>query len=307
MNALARDFRPDVVNCHRGEAFVLWALLKRRHGFALVRTRGDSRPPRSGVINRLLHREAADAVIATNSAIARHFADGLGVPPDRTHVVPGGVDTARFHPDEGIRRAVRAELGFADNAVVVGLVGRMDEVKGIRETVTAFARAAHSGAAGAERLRFLLIGFPSRYDETDLADWLAGQGLGRPGDRVLVTGRVERPEDYIRALDMGILASLGSEAIARAALEIMACGVPLAASRVGVMPDILPAAFLFAPGDIQAMADMLRQSLNPEWRAALQKICLERMMAPSGFRTEVFREQTLAVYRAALGHPDKNA
>jgi glycosyltransferase involved in cell wall biosynthesis len=239
--------------------------------------------------------------------MARHFVDGLGVPPDRVHSLPGGVDPGRFHPDAGIRRAVRAELGFAGDDLVLGLVGRMDEVKGIREAIQAFGRVALSGAAGADRLRFLLIGFPSQYDEGDVARWTAEQGLGRLGDKVLVTGRVERPEDYIRALDMGILASLGSEAIARAALEIMACGVPLAASGVGVMPDLLPPEFLFAPGDVRAMASMLRRALNPEWRAALQELCLGRITAPSGFRLDVFRERTLAVYHAAMGRPGKNS
>ena len=247
LDALTRDFRPDVVNCHRGEAFVLWALLKRRHHFALVRTRGDRRLPRGGFVNRWLHAGAADAVIATNSGMAGHFRDRMGIPPDRVHTIPGGVDTGRFRPDGGIRRAVRDRLGFAGDAVVLGLVGRMDEVKGIRETIQALGQVARSGFPGADRLHFMLIGFPSRHSEEDIASWTAEQGLGLLGDKVLVTGRVERPEDYIRALDMGILPSLGSEAIARAALEIMACGVPLAASRVGVMPISCQRNIFFLP------------------------------------------------------------
>lgn len=33
MDALVRDFRPDIVNCHRGEAFILWAFMKKKYGF----------------------------------------------------------------------------------------------------------------------------------------------------------------------------------------------------------------------------------------------------------------------------------
>jgi hypothetical protein len=66
MDRLVRDFRPDIVNCHRGEAFVLWALMQKKYGFGLVRTRGDRRLPKNGLINRWLHCKAADAVIATN-------------------------------------------------------------------------------------------------------------------------------------------------------------------------------------------------------------------------------------------------
>lgn len=52
MTTLLEQFRPDVVNCHRGESFLLWALLKRRFNFALVRTRGDQRPPKNNFPNR---------------------------------------------------------------------------------------------------------------------------------------------------------------------------------------------------------------------------------------------------------------
>ena len=107
MDRLVRDFRPDVVNCHRGEAFVLWALMKKKHDFALVRTRGDRRLPRGGCINRWLHCRAADAVIATNTLMTRHFAEVLKVPADRLHTILGGVDTARFHADAAAREEMR--------------------------------------------------------------------------------------------------------------------------------------------------------------------------------------------------------
>lgn len=303
LDRLLRGFRPDVVNCHRGEAFILWALLKRRHRFALVRTRGDQRLPRDNTPNRWLHRRAADAVVATNSVMARHFVRALGVPPGRVHTIPGGVDTARFRPDAAARQAVRARYGFADQDMVLGIVGRMDEVKGMRETVRAMGMARPALEASGRRVRLLLIGFPSQFSEADAARWSMEAGLGPLGERVCLTGRVERPEECINALDLGVLASLGSEAIARAALEIMACGVPLVSSRVGVMPDLLPAEYLFAPGDIPAMAAMLERGGDASWRATLQQACFNRIFQSPGLRLEDFRDQTLDLYRSILpGH-----
>ena len=188
MDRLVRDFRPDVVNCHRGEAFVLWALMKKKHDFALVRTRGDRRLPRGGCINRWLHCRAADAVIATNTLMTRHFAEVLKVPADRLHTILGGVDTARFHADAAAREEMRKRYGYADEHVVMGLLGRMDEVKGIRESIAALAVARRlSPEAG--RLRFLVIGFDSEFSTADVARWTKEAGLGDLGDIVTVTGR----------------------------------------------------------------------------------------------------------------------
>ena len=297
MGSLVREFRPDVVNCHRGEAFVLWALMKKLHPFTLVRTRGDRRLPRGGLVNRWLHCSAADAVIATNSLMTRHFAEVLHVPSSRLHTILGGVDTERFHADAAARRLMRQRYGYGEDHIVMGLLGRMDSVKGIRESIEALALARKLSPL-AQRLRFLVIGFDSEFSTADVARWTREQGLGDLGEIVTVTGRVEHPEAVISALDFGILASLGSEAIARAALEIMACGVPLISSTTGVMPDLVPDFCSFAPGDTQAMAERMVQALDAEWRRELARICLERIFQ-GGLRLEDFLSATLKVYEQA--------
>lgn len=297
MGDLVRSFRPDVVNCHRGEAFVLWALMKKRYGFTLVRTRGDRRLPRGGAVNRWLHCEAADAVIATNSLMTRHFAEALHVPSSRLYTILGGVDTERFHRDEGARRQMREHYGYGDDDIVMGLLGRMDAVKGIRESIEALALARRL-CPEAGRIRFLVIGFDSEFSTADVARWTREQGLGELGEIVTVTGRVEHPAAVISALDFGILASLGSEAIARAALEIMACNVPLISSTTGVMPDLLPAQYCFAPGDIPVMAERMVQALDEPWRRELAGVCHDRIFH-GGLRLEDFLSSTLQVYEEA--------
>lgn len=297
LRSLLREFRPHIVNCHRGEGMLFWGMFKAMgHGYALVRTRGDQRPPKGNLPNRLLHARLADALVVTNTRTARQCRDLLGVPDDRLHVILGGVDTERFAPDGRAGQAARASLGFAPENIVIGLLGRFDAVKGQRELLEAFSRvlrAADEDLSG--RLRLMLMGFSTSLSEDRVRQWICEYGLE---GRVAITGRVDRPSEYINAMDVGVVASQGSEAIARAALEIMACGVPLVGTDVGVMPDLLPREALVPPGDPHALAGLLERAVKDlSFRGALQEHARERMLALS---ERSFLEQSMRVYTRVL-------
>ncbi|WP_294623585.1 glycosyltransferase family 4 protein [uncultured Bilophila sp.] len=290
MRRLVKDFRPDVVNCHRGESFLFWGALKEAGGYALVRTRGDQRLPKGNWPNRMLHTKVADAVIATNSVMARYVAGPMGVPPQRLHTILGGVDTRRFRFDPEGRAAVRARYGFADGDCVVGLLGRFDLVKGQKETIEAIRRLVAEGLP----VRLLLIGFSTATLQEEVEAWIREAGMEK---HVTITGRVGDVAACLSALDVGVIASLWSETIARAALEIMACGRPLVSTSVGVMPDLLPAEALAAPGDVDALTALLRRAVvDAAWRGDLARTCSERIAT---LRDEDFLQQTLAVYAEA--------
>jgi glycosyltransferase involved in cell wall biosynthesis len=299
MRGVVRDFQPDVVNCHRGEAFAFWAALRAlsppAERFALVRTRGDQRPPRANPVNARLYAQAADAVIATNTRTARHLATAVGVPAARLATILGGVDTGRFAFDPLAREQVRAALGYAREDVVVGLLGRFDRVKGQRECIEAVAALAREGLPA----RLLLIGFAAVTSGEEVRVWAHAAGLDAAGldERVRVTGRVDDVPAHLAALDVGVIASLRSETIARAALEIMACDRPLVSTDVGVMPDLLPREALCPAGDVPALAALLRRAVTePDWRERLREINRERMRSLDG---AAFWAETLAVYERA--------
>jgi glycosyltransferase involved in cell wall biosynthesis len=301
LKKLVLEFRPQIVNCHRGEAFALWGLLKRSAlkssaPFALVRTRGDQRAIKANWFNRFLYAGVSDALIATSSGMAEEMLKLPGVSPQRVQVILGGVDEQVFYRDAESGLKLRQSLGFGPDDFVLGLLGRLDAVKGHAVLIKALGllKAKFTREARPFKLKFLCIGADSGLTRGHIEELLNKEGLA-DGRTALVTGRVENVRAYINALDLGVIASVGSEAIARAALEIMACGVPLLSSDVGVMPDLLPRAALIPAGDAGALA------------AALEKYCLEaealdelRFMAAesvSGLKSEDFLRKTLAVYK----------
>lgn len=287
-----RDFRPNVVNCHRGESFVLWGMLKSYGQFALVRTRGDQRLPKNNLPNRLLHRRAADALVATNSVTARHFVAGLGVPAERVHTVLGGVDRKAFRFDAEAGSGVRRRYGLTDRHLVIGLLGRFDRVKGHRELLEAVGRLRMEGL---EELRVLLLGFPTAMSRSEIDADIQAAGLE---GKAVITGLVDDVAAHLSALDVGVVASLWSETIARAALEMMSCGRPLLSTSVGVMPDLLPPDALVPPGDVAALTGALRRvCLDEDWRKHLSAVSLDRVATLDDTH---FLADTLQVYQAAL-------
>lgn len=292
MRKLVREFRPHIVNCHRGEAYPLWAALRATEGFALVRTRGDQRLPKGNLPNKVLHQHMADAVIATNSRMARHMVEKMGVPHERLHTILGGVEEKFYHYNRAGRQQVRASFGWTDEHFVVGLLGRFDEVKAQRETIQAVARLRRSGV---HNIRLMLAGFATATSLAEVEGWIAEAGIA---DITVITGKCDDVTACIAAMDLGIVPSLWSETIARAAVEIMAAGVPLISSTVGVMPDLLPEDAMFSPGNIPAMEAMLARAMHDvAWRESVREHCMRRM---STLRDVDFYHDTLAVYHEAI-------
>ncbi len=293
LRRLIGDYRPHIVNCHRGEGFFLWALLrKQRKSFALIRTRGDQRPPHNDFFNKRLHNRAADALISTNTAMADYFVQNMDTPPGHMHTILGGVDQNLFRFDPAGREAVREEFGFAEKDTVVGLLGRLDTVKDQPGAITACAALRKRGRA----VRLLLVGEgTSNVSRAEVEEWLSASNMT---DYTVITGKRTDVPACISAMDIGVVASLGSETIARAALEIMACKRPLLSSAVGVMPDLLPPQALFPPGNPVAMAEKIAQVMDePEFARALIEDAACRLPDLSG---PAFAGKTLTVYRAAL-------
>ncbi|MCB7137028.1 glycosyltransferase family 4 protein [Cellulosimicrobium marinum] len=142
-------------------------------------------------------------------------------------VVANGVDVARFAPPSDVdRAAARAAAGVPDDAVHVVFVGHEFSRKGLGLLLDAAATVptVHVGVVG---------GTPDM-----LADVRAHVDRLGTGDRVRLAGRVDDPLPWLHAADALALPS-AYEANALVVLEALACGVPVVATPVGYVPDVL--------------------------------------------------------------------
>ncbi|WP_321403072.1 glycosyltransferase [Maridesulfovibrio sp.] len=291
---LIKKHKPQVVNCHRGEAFFWWGILRKiGMGYKLVRTRGDQRLPKSDFFNRYLHSKVADAVVVTNKRMADHFLKKMKLAENRLWLIHGGVDKEIFSFNPEGRNKVRKKFGFADDDIVIGMLGRFDRVKGQKELIEALAKTRTN--VRDKSIKLFLIGFPTATSEHEIESWLTENGLQ---EITAISGKCEDVTACISAMDIGVIGSLWSETIARAALEIMVCERPLISTSVGVMPDLLPPQALVPPQDVNQLSLKLTEAIkHQDFR---EKLIEEHKRTMSQLSGEDFLKRTMTLYQSIL-------
>lgn len=278
----------------------------RLEGVPVVWQIEDSRPPR---FVRLAYMRVvkllADAVLFDGKRLVDLHGGEASVRVPWFIFYPP-VDTGRFKPDPDRRLETRRRFGIPPEAPVVGMVANLNPQKGIEHFIRAAARV-HRRCPEAW---YLIVG--ERY-ETHRGYWEQLQAevvtSGIPNKRVLFAGGTNRPEDYYPAMDVKVITSVPrSEGTTTTAMEAMACGVPVIASDVGAVGEVVDhdvTGFLVPPMDAGACADaVLRLIRDPALRCRLGGVA--RRTAVEKFDTSVGVEAIdMGLASAMLAHNAK--
>jgi len=275
----AGRFAPDVINAHTGSAHTTALVLAAKRACSVVRTRGDARMPDGGAPARFAAGRTR-AFIAVNRTL--EAALKAAFPGSKVALVAQGI-------------AGPEAAAAAVPAPVVGMVARFDKVKGHEILLDAVARLK----ARVPGLRARCAG------DGRLLERLRWQ-LKPAGLESIVEfpGRVADKWAFMAGCSVGVIPSLGSEAVSRAALEWMSLGRPVVASRVGGLPDLVEdgeTGLLVAPGDSAALAEALESLLlDPRKAAAYGRAGRSRW--ERDFSLDAFYEATQQVYDEATAH-----
>lgn len=288
VHRLARE--ADVLHAHFTipAGLMAWALSCLRRRPYLVTLHGSDVPgyhherPHAGLyaLTRPLARRVwrgADRVVAVSEELRQFVAAMEGSLP--IEVVPNGVDTHRFAPPPDEAREPGRIL----------LVGRLIRLKGHSVFLRALARV-HRCWDGP--LRAEIIG-----DGPELEDLRREAAALGVSDRVDFLGFV--PHESLPALyarvSLFVMPSLG-EALPMAILEAMASGLPVVASRVGGIPDVLPesGALYVPPGDEEALARAILAVLSEPGKA--RAMGRENRERAAGFHWDVIAMRYVRMY-----------
>jgi glycosyltransferase involved in cell wall biosynthesis len=196
---------------------------------------------------------AVDNWISNSEAARRVFAERDWLPAERILVVPNGVDPGEGPLRGSARVRARLNLGLPGEDWLVGCVANHLPVKRLEDALAALAllRAQGAGATG------VFVGQETAHTRTLRA---AVEQLGLQ-ESVRFLGFREDVPELLRLLDVFILPSAG-EGLPASILEAMAAGLPVVASAVGGVPELVregETGFLFRPGDVEALAARLAE------------------------------------------------
>ena len=248
--------------------------------------------------------ESADLTIAATDAEHSQLVDLYNVPSDKINVIPPGVDTHHFYPipsDEA-----KEAIGISPNEKMALFVGRIEPLKGVDTLLRAMAVLKKNCRSFVCPDYLIVIGGDPGGDEEKLSDEMARlQGLScnlELGDMVIFLGK--RGQDtlpyYYSAAEVVVMPS-HYESFGMVALEAMACGTPVIASRVGGLAHLVrdgETGFNVPAQDPEALAEKLRSLfINHDMRAAFGA---RAAAYAKGFSWEIITKQVKDVYQELI-------
>ncbi len=233
-----------------------------------------------------------DAII-TNSYAGKEFHRSIGYNTNCMMVIPNGIGTDHFKPDHSAGLRVRGEWGIDDDAITIGLVGRLDPMK----DHATFLRAAKIFNQEERRVRFVCIGDGKEPYKSEIHSLCRALGLN--GQLIWAGEREDMPSVY-NAIDIVTSSSLG-EGFPNAIGEAMACGVHCVVTDVGDSAIIVgETGSVVPPEDPQALAD--------GWRSMLKRLNVNsysvkekaRARIVSHYNREIFIQKTSRMFLGLL-------
>jgi glycosyltransferase involved in cell wall biosynthesis len=243
--------------------------------------------PTARARHRFIYGRTCHAVIAISD-----FIKGLlvqcGVPARKIEVIPDGIEIPAGLPTPQERQRARRRWGFGEDDFVVGHVGSFTEEKGQDMAIAAMAPIA-------ERLpqaRLLLAGDGPRW-----AGLEASSKASPARAAIQLAGWVENLPEFFAALDLYIMPSR-AEGLGSSALLAMAHGLPVVATRVGGLPEVVhegETGWLVPPASPPALAEAIVNAASD--RARLAQFGAAARQRARRFSSAIMRERTEALYR----------
>lgn len=232
---------------------------------------------------------STNRIITVSEALRREYIAQERLQPERVVTIYNGINPEEFRVGES-RAVLRSRLGLPVDAQVVGTVARLAPQKGVRYLIEA------AGLLPPGRQPFFVIvgDGPLRAELERLAAAFAG-------GKFFFTGRREDLPALLNAFDLFVLPSL-TEGFGLAALEAMAASLPVVATAVGGVPEVVvdgETGLLVPPRDAAALAAAIERLLgDPELAAKMGRAGRERVTKL--FTIERMTSAVMALYEAEL-------
>lgn len=262
---ILRRIRPGVLAFNTPKAILLGTLASKFASVGIkIIFRRVNFPLRRNLFSRLKYTWGIDSVIAISESIHLQLQQ-CGIPSSRIHTIYEGMDLSLYP------KPVQPKHRKPGEPAVIGTVAHLSPEKGLNYLVEAAALIPRVR----DRMRFVIVGSGKCLHE--LEELAARKGLA---DIFHFAGFHDNTYQFMKSFDIFALPSL-SEGLSSAILEAMAASLPIVATRVGGIPELVKEGengLLVAPADPRALARAIEQMAdNPEESMRMGQRGRERM------------------------------
>ena len=245
-------------------------------------------------IMRFVLNRWSSAVVMVSDALAQTYLAGGGIARRKIRVVHNGVELERFRRDaSSVRSRIGKEFDIPDGKPVVVSVAVLRAGKGVEVLLDA--------ARNVTDAVFLIVGDGAKREE-----WMDAARRGGIADRMRWAGYRTDVDQILAGCDVFVHPSL-DDAFPTVLLEAMAAGLPVVASSVGGIPEIVDSdvtGILVPPGDSAALAEAVGSLLSDRPRLARMAEAA-RVRADRQFSTAAWTERLAVVYENVLAEAQK--
>ena len=238
-----------------------------------------------------LNLRDADRIIAVSGA-TKDYVLRLGANPKKVKVLHNGVDMVKFRPLAGKRLEMRRKLSIPESAIVVLTVRRLVYKNGVDTLI----EGANIAVKKNSHIVFLAVGKGPDSDSVKLR--IAQLGID---DNFKLAGFVSDADlpSYYNAADLFVLPSKSGEGLPLVALEAMACTLPVIASDVGGIREVLKEDYgkLVPPNQPERLAEAILDFAAQDF--SKRKLELRAMMEEK-FSWDTNVERLIEIYEELI-------
>ena len=289
LSHLLKRYRIEIIHSNSRTTQVLASVLAKYKDFRHVTTCHGFFKRR---ITRRIFGTWGKSVIAVSRPVKEHLIRDFGVREQDITLIYNGIEAARFeNKDQNFRNEMKKTLGLAD-CPVVGIVGRLSDVKGHRYLIEAMQKVLQK----IPQARLLIVG------EGKMKKKLVALSRHKAIEKsILFIPSVKETRDVLSIMDVFVMPSL-KEGLGLALMEAMAAGLAVIGSDVGGIKDLIRHdvnGLLVRPADISGLASDISALLeDTEKRRSLGQEA--RIFIEQSFTQEKMISETEALYAKCL-------
>ena len=282
----------DIVNTHSGKDTWVGGFAAKIAGVKFIRTRHLSNRINPGRFNFI--NEMADFVITTGTTVRDDMVRFNRIKREKIRSIPTGIDTGRFAPQRYDPASCRQVFSMASDELVIGNVAVLRQFK--RHDLLLQALHRLDTMFPERKLKLLIAGEgPQRANLERLIQELQLQ------EKVCLLGHVTNVPEFLRAIDLFVLASDANEGVPQSLIQALLMEKPAVATDVGSVRDLYADDnfVMVAPGDIDSLVSGVRFFMdNPEQCREVARRA--RPFVAANFSLDRTAADTLQVYETIV-------